>query len=132
MSTFLALALSAVLLRQHFLNYTQAATQRYVVRVILIVPIYVVYSLMAMIFYSAAVYIAILRDLYEAYVLWQFFRLMIELGGGQEELLEKVRGVEPFSLPWPFCRKRISLTGSLFFHTPFHFDHLTIFNKSGR
>ena len=109
MATVVSFLVSGLLIVQHLRNYRMPSVQRYVVRILFIVPVYSLYAILACFLPAQAVYISILRDLYEAYVLFQFFRVCIEMAGGEQELLEKTQGAPPVFAPWPFCRKYFTL-----------------------
>jgi len=44
-----------------------------------------------------------LKHSYEAYVLYVFFRLMIELAGGEETLTQLLEEKPQMKYPMPFC-----------------------------
>lgn len=104
-----ACILSLFLIIQHLKNYTLPLQQRYIVRIVFIVPLYALYSFLAILFVTVQIYFAILRDAYEAFVLFQFFKLCVNLLGGEDELVRKLAGLPPLPLPWPFCRKSVAL-----------------------
>lgn len=78
--------------------------QRYIIRILALIPFYTVCSMTSLYFINYVVYISLLRDCYEAYVLYQFFRLCVNFAGGQEELERKLAGSPKMALPWPLCR----------------------------
>jgi hypothetical protein len=104
-----AVALSGFLLLQHLRHFTVPQQQRYIVRIIIIVPLYSLYSFFSMIFVSASVYLAILRDAYEAFAFLQFFKLCCFFVGGEEELSSLLAGEPPLSLPFPLHRWQVKL-----------------------
>ncbi len=57
-----------------------------------------------MIFVEASVYLAILRDTYEAFCFLQFFKLCAFFVGGEEELATQLAGEPAFKLPFPLQR----------------------------
>lgn len=50
------------LIVQHLRYYSRPVHQRYIVRIILMVPIYAIYSVLSLIFFTKQVYFALLRD----------------------------------------------------------------------
>ena len=50
------------LIVQHLRFYTRPTHQRYIVRILLMVPIYAIYSTLAIAFWEFQVYFALLRD----------------------------------------------------------------------
>ena len=89
--TFWACILSFFLMYKHWRNYTHpdlqvttffdqqilTVTQRYIVRIILMVPIYAIDSFLSLLFKDEAILFNTLRDCYEAYVLYIFFRYLV-------------------------------------------------------
>ena len=61
--------LSTVQVVQHLHNYRKVALQRWVVRIIFMVPIYSISSAVSLFSSDAAFFIDAIRDLYEAFVI---------------------------------------------------------------
>jgi len=70
------------------------------------VPIYATDSWLSLRFKDAALYLDLMRDSYEGYVIYLFLALMIAyLGGGSNErVLTTMRGLPDLEHPWPFNR----------------------------
>jgi hypothetical protein len=106
------LILSFRLIYLHLTHWYMPDVQKYVVRILWMVPIYAVQSWLSLRFHNMRIYIDSVRDLYEAYVIASFVYYLMELLGGQEALvniLEQKRGTRlghhafPLSLilePW--------------------------------
>ncbi len=75
--SFLALFISLCLIVRHLRNYTQPKLQRHIVRILLMVPIYSLCSWLSLHYTEQALYFDLVRDCYEAYVIYQFFNLLI-------------------------------------------------------
>ncbi|KAJ1675927.1 hypothetical protein EV182_000314 [Spiromyces aspiralis] len=71
-----ATVLALVLIGLHIRHYNVPTEQRYVIRIILLIPIYSIVSWLSYRFYREAPYIEAARDLYEAFVI-AFFMLLI-------------------------------------------------------
>ena len=69
--------LSFWLIAQHQANMTWIAVQSKICAILWMVPIYAINSFLSLLFPSAALYIDMLRDCYEAYVLFVFLSLML-------------------------------------------------------
>jgi len=67
--SLIATILSFYLMYKHYVNYTQPQYQRYIVRIILIVPIYGTTSWLSFRYYRAELYLDVIRDCYEAFVI---------------------------------------------------------------
>eukprot|EP00804_Cyclotella_cryptica_P005514 CCRYP_003032-RA/>CCRYP_003032-RA protein AED:0.03 eAED:0.03 QI:176/1/1/1/0.66/0.75/4/2947/304 len=79
---------------QHLLNYYMPQVQKFVVRILFMVPIFSIQSWFSLFFHGAYEYIGIFRELYEAFVLSSFVYYIIELLGGEDELVSKLRRKE--------------------------------------
>ncbi len=70
------------------------------------VPLYSFESWLAMRFHKQAIYIETLRDFYESYVLYSFLQFLIQVLGGEENLIHMLkdksptRGVHMWGLQW--------------------------------
>jgi hypothetical protein len=90
--------LSVRLVYLHLTHWYMPDCQKYVVRILWMVPLYSVQSWLSLIFREARIYIDSIRDLYEAYVIASFVYYLIELLGGQDALvrtLERKRTTNP-------------------------------------
>ncbi|KAH8996259.1 organic solute transporter Ostalpha-domain-containing protein [Lactarius akahatsu] len=72
-----------------------------VVRVMLMVPIYAVSSLISLFSLDVAFIIDAIRDVYEAFVIYCFFQLLLGYLGGERSLLILVHGRQPKAPPFP-------------------------------
>ncbi|EFQ33201.1 uncharacterized protein GLRG_08345 [Colletotrichum graminicola M1.001] len=82
-------------------NYRKPLLQRYVVRILLMVPIYSIASWTSMISIRAAAFLDPIRDIYEAFTIYTFFQLLINYLGGERALIVMTHGREPVSHLWP-------------------------------
>jgi hypothetical protein len=104
--------LSLRLVYLHLTHWYMPEVQKYVVRILWMVPIYAVQSYLSLRYHELRIYIGSIRDFYEAYVIASFVYYLIELLGGEESLihiLQQKTGTRlgkhsfPFSLilqPW--------------------------------
>ncbi|GBB88816.1 hypothetical protein RclHR1_15410001 [Rhizophagus clarus] len=91
----LATTLSTLSVWSHLKNYRKPSLQRYVVRIIIMVPIYAISSYISLASTSAAVYVDGIRDMYEAFVIYCFFNLLVNYLGGERSLLILLHGRPP-------------------------------------
>lgn len=84
----LSWVVSIYLIYKHLKYYTQPEHQRYIVRLLCMVPLYSLYSLLSLILHQHQTYFAIARDCYEAYALFMFFKLCVSYGGGKDAIVE--------------------------------------------
>eukprot|EP00529_Nitzschia_sp_RCC80_P041416 CAMPEP_0113523286 /NCGR_PEP_ID=MMETSP0014_2-20120614/45629_1 /TAXON_ID=2857 /ORGANISM="Nitzschia sp." /LENGTH=527 /DNA_ID=CAMNT_0000421375 /DNA_START=1415 /DNA_END=2995 /DNA_ORIENTATION=- /assembly_acc=CAM_ASM_000159 len=83
--------LSIRLVYLHFTHWYMPTVQKYVVRILWMVPLYAVGSWLSLYFHHARIYIDTIRDLYEAYVIASFVYYLIELLGGEESIVRILR-----------------------------------------
>ncbi|KAH9060546.1 DUF300-domain-containing protein [Lactarius vividus] len=75
--TILAIVTSFWLINKHLQWYTNKREQRYIVRLLLMVPIYASISLASYLFWDNATPLLLIRDAYEAILLTAFFYLLL-------------------------------------------------------
>ncbi|CED82501.1 Predicted seven transmembrane receptor-rhodopsin family [Phaffia rhodozyma] len=85
----------------HLKGYRRPGLQRLVVRIMLMIPIYAIASLVSLHSVEAAFWIDAVRDLYEAFVIYTFFSLLVTYLGGERSLLILVHGRPSTPHPWP-------------------------------
>ena len=73
--------LSGVLILQHLRHYKHPILQRYAIRIILMVPVYAVDSYISLWVPEYAFYINSCRDVYEAYVIYNFVAMVRSASG---------------------------------------------------
>lgn len=80
---------------KHLRWYTNPAEQRWIVRILFIVPIYGFYSWVSLLFFnkeSYYIYFFAIRDCYEAFVIYNFLTLCYEYLGGEGNIMSEIRG----------------------------------------
>ncbi|XP_073963071.1 transmembrane protein 184B-like [Choristoneura fumiferana] len=80
---------------QHLRWYMNPSEQRWIVRILFIVPIYGCYSWISLLFFngnSYYVYFFTVRDCYEALVIYSFLSLCYEYLGGEGNIMSELRG----------------------------------------
>ncbi|KAH6607755.1 seven transmembrane receptor [Trichoderma cornu-damae] len=82
-------------------NYRKPLLQRYVVRILLMVPIYSVASWTSMVSLRAAAFVDPIRDIYEAFTIYTFFQLLINYMGGERAVIIIPHGRAPVHHLWP-------------------------------
>ncbi|KAJ9473059.1 hypothetical protein DIPPA_33172 [Diplonema papillatum] len=97
---------TSFLIHLHLTTYTNPPEQRKIIRILLIVPVYSITSCLALKFYKdAAIYLNLVRDCYEAFVLYTFFYLMLDYLGGTSAAVKSLRkaGHHTLEHPFPMC-----------------------------
>lgn len=82
-------------------NYRKPLLQRYVVRILLMVPIYAISSWVSLMSLAAAQFLDPIRDMYEAFTIYTFFQLLINFLGGERSLIIMMHGRAPKEHVWP-------------------------------
>ncbi|KAL4739285.1 organic solute transporter Ostalpha-domain-containing protein [Aspergillus similis] len=82
-------------------NYRKPLLQRYVVRILLMVPIYAASSWASIVSLKASLWLAPIRDVYEAFTIYTFFQLLINFLGGERAVIIMMHGRPPVQHAWP-------------------------------
>ncbi|KAJ7220816.1 DUF300 domain-containing protein [Mycena pura] len=93
--TLIAVVVSGLSIHFQFRNYRKPALQRMVVRIMIMVPLYGISSLISLFSLQAAFFIDAIRDVYEAFVIYCFFVLLLSYLGGERSLLIMLHGRPP-------------------------------------
>ncbi|KAL3285247.1 hypothetical protein HHI36_019357 [Cryptolaemus montrouzieri] len=92
---FAALFITCTQIYHHLRWYTNPAEQRWIVRILFIVPIYATYSWISLLFFNSEgyyIYFFTVRDCYEAFVIYNFLSLCYEYLGGEGNIMSEIRG----------------------------------------
>ncbi|KAF8184782.1 DUF300 domain-containing protein [Pholiota molesta] len=100
-SAVVAVLVSTVSILLQLRNYRKPALQRMVVRIMVMVPLYAIASLISLFSVEAAFFIDAIRDIYEAFVIYCFFLLLLSYLGGERSLLILLHGRPPKEPPFP-------------------------------
>lgn len=100
--TVLSVTLSLHLIRAHLRNYVKPQRQRYVIRILWMVPIYAGDSFLSLCFIRWAVYFEVPRDAYESYILYNFVALLVDYMGGEDAAKAFFAAQPPQKHWWPF------------------------------
>lgn len=106
-----SIILSLVLICQHLRTYTKATQQRCIVRILIIVPIYALSSWLSLVYGPVAVYFDLVRDCYEAYVIYLFMVLIVEFAGGESICATDLSRLGSMRHPFPLCQLQPLLLG---------------------
>ncbi|XP_037332546.2 transmembrane protein 184A [Pungitius pungitius] len=90
-----ALLLTCHQIYTHLRSYTVPNEQRYIIRILFIVPVYAFDSWLSLLFISNDqyyVYFDSVRDCYEAFVIYNFLSLSFEYLGGESGIMSEIRG----------------------------------------
>lgn len=104
--TCLTLPLSLWGILQHLVHFTKPEFQRHIIRILWMVPIYSVNAFLGMRFSKYSVYFDSLRECYEAYVIYNFMRYLLNYLYSEYELEDTLatKRQAPHLFPFCFCR----------------------------
>ncbi|XWS21734.1 hypothetical protein CRYUN_Cryun30bG0080200 [Craigia yunnanensis] len=85
---FVALVLSTYLIFEHLASYNQPEEQKFLIGLVLMVPVYALESFLSLLDSNAAFNCEVIRDCYEAFALYCFERYLIACLGGEERTIE--------------------------------------------
>ncbi len=101
----MACFLSAVHIQQHQRHFLHAASQRHLLWVLGMVPVYSVASFLGLVALKTggdwSMYIDFVRVVYEALVIYQFFILLTKYLGGSDGVIAFLHRKAPAEYPWP-------------------------------
>eukprot|EP00897_Mesotaenium_endlicherianum_P006240 jgi/Mesen1/5644/ME000286S04857 len=90
--TCFAVAVTIWQIYMHLSNYTEPTYQRYIVRMIFMVPVYALMSFLALVMSDKAIYFNTIRDVYEAWVIYNFLSLCLAWVGGPGAVVTSLTG----------------------------------------
>uniref|UniRef100_A0A0E0P3E1 Uncharacterized protein n=1 Tax=Oryza rufipogon TaxID=4529 RepID=A0A0E0P3E1_ORYRU len=77
-----ATVIALVHIYRHLLHYAEPIYQRFIVRLIFMVPVYAVMSFLSLILPDNSIYFNSIREIYDAWVIYNFFSLCLAWVGG--------------------------------------------------
>ena len=106
-----AVAKSSHTIMMHLKHYTQPRYQLYICRILMIVPLYAFQAWLSLLFTDYAPFFSALRDVYEGYVIYMFFTLLIAYLGGEDCLIDYLELKSHMAHPGSLrrCCSRITL-----------------------
>ncbi|KAL0584493.1 hypothetical protein ABG067_005672 [Albugo candida] len=99
-----ACMLSVYNIYQHLEHYSRPQLQRYIVRILAIVPVYALGALLSFQFVRHALYFDTIRDCYEAFVVYSFLVLVLSFAGGESVCVLKMQSEPEITHVWPLNR----------------------------
>lgn len=102
---FAAILITCHQIYLHLRYYSCPNEQRWIIRILFIVPIYSFTSFLSLLFFSNDnyyVYFDSVRDCYEAFVIYNFLSLCYEYLGGESSIMSDIRG-KPIKSSWLWC-----------------------------
>ncbi|CAK8544494.1 unnamed protein product [Lathyrus sativus] len=87
-----AIGLAILHIYKHLLNYTEPTYQRYIVRIVFMVPVYALMSFMSLVLPGSSIYFNSIREVYEAWVIYNFLSLCLAWVGGPGSVVISLSG----------------------------------------
>lgn len=117
---WLALIISVWAIIQHLSNYTKPYLQKYVIRILWMVPIYAINAWMGMQFPSTSIYMDTLRECYEAFVIYSFMKYLLNFLSREVDMdvLIECKPAQPHL--FPLCHLPPLPGGRMFLHKVRH------------
>jgi hypothetical protein len=77
---------------QHLNHYSKPSQQKWIVRILFMVPLYSFCSWLGLRFFRVSIYFDTVRDCYEAFVIYNFLSLCFSYLGGESSILHALKG----------------------------------------
>ncbi|GMI79411.1 hypothetical protein like AT3G05940 [Hibiscus trionum] len=108
-----AIWLAIIHIYRHLLNYTEPIFQRYIVRIIFMVPIYALMSFLSLVAPRSSIYFNSIRECYEAWVIYNFLSLCLAWVGGPGAVVLSLTGrvLKPSWFLMTCCLSPVPLDG---------------------
>ncbi|XP_052119378.1 uncharacterized protein LOC107492256 [Arachis duranensis] len=87
-----AIALAIIHIYRHLLNYTEPTYQRFIVRIVFMVPVYALMSFLSLVLPDSSIYFNSIREVYEAWVIYNFLSLCLAWVGGPGAVVISLSG----------------------------------------
>jgi len=100
---FTGMAVQIYNIRKHLVYFTNKRFQLWILRILLIVPIYCLHGFISMKFPALAKYLEIFTHIYDAIVIYSLFMLCLEYVGGEMKFISHHANTNPMRQPFPFC-----------------------------
>ncbi|KAK0159660.1 hypothetical protein PV327_010753 [Microctonus hyperodae] len=99
----LALPIAFYEIIQHMIYYTQPRLQKYIIRILWMVPIYGVNAWLGLIYPSGSIYVDSLRECYEAYVIYNFMMFLLAYLNADHQLAHRLELSPQIKHMFPLC-----------------------------
>ncbi|KAK1280938.1 hypothetical protein QJS04_geneDACA004767 [Acorus gramineus] len=108
-----AIFLAVFHIYRHLKNYTEPTYQRYIVRIIFMVPVYAMMSFLSLVLNERSIYFNSIREVYEAWVIYNFLSLCLAWVGGPGAVVLSLSGrsLKPSWCLMTCCFPAIQLDG---------------------
>ncbi|XP_061370994.1 uncharacterized protein LOC133313613 [Gastrolobium bilobum] len=108
-----AVTLALLHIYKHLQNYTEPTYQRFIVRIVFMVPVYALMSFLSLVLPGSSIYFNSIREVYEAWVIYNFLSLCLAWVGGPGAVVISLSGrvLKPSWFLMTCCLPPIPLDG---------------------
>ncbi|XP_070162275.1 transmembrane protein 184C isoform X1 [Polyergus mexicanus] len=99
----LALPIAFYEIVQHMIYYTQPRLQKYIIRILWMVPIYAVNAWLGLVYPAGSIYVDSLRECYEAYVIYNFMMYLLAYLNSDHQLEHRLEISPQVYHMFPLC-----------------------------
>ncbi|EFN60450.1 Transmembrane protein 184C [Camponotus floridanus] len=99
----LALPIAFYEIIQHMIYYTQPRLQKYIIRILWMVPIYAVNAWLGLVYPAGSIYVDSLRECYEAYVIYNFMMYLLAYLNADHQLEHRLEISPQVHHMFPLC-----------------------------
>ncbi|XP_017877649.1 transmembrane protein 184C [Ceratina calcarata] len=99
----LALPIAFYEIVQHMIYYTQPKLQKYIIRILWMVPIYAVNAWLGLVYPEGSIYVDSLRECYEAYVIYNFMMYLLAYLDADRQLEHRLEISPQVHHMFPLC-----------------------------
>ncbi|OKL57467.1 hypothetical protein UA08_06929 [Talaromyces atroroseus] len=100
--TVVSFILASIIIFGHATHYSQPDQQRYIIRILFMIPIYSITSFLCVYFYKESVYYELIGNCYEPFAIASFFTLLCQyIAPDVHSQKEYFRQIEPNNWVWP-------------------------------
>eukprot|EP00048_Salpingoeca_helianthica_P006948 m.104717 g.104717 ORF g.104717 m.104717 type:complete len:367 (-) comp14184_c0_seq1:23-1123(-) len=89
---YLSIGLTSFQIFKHLKHYNCPTQQKWIVRILFMAPIYAFASWMSLKFFHLSIYFDTVRNIYEAFVIYNFLSLCFEYLGGEAAIMFAIKG----------------------------------------
>ncbi|XP_047364004.1 transmembrane protein 184C isoform X1 [Vespa velutina] len=99
----LALPIAFYEIVQHMIYYTQPRLQKYIIRILWMVPIYAVNAWLGLVYPEGSIYVDSIRECYEAYVIYNFMMYLLAYLNADHQLEHRLEMSPQVHHMFPLC-----------------------------
>lgn len=102
-ATLLTCVLTMIQIAAHLNSYSHPRTQKLIIRIIWMAPVYSITSLISLMFLHVSLYLDFVRVCYEAYAIYNFLLLLSKYLGGAHGVVRSLESQSELRWPFPLC-----------------------------